>query len=108
MGAVISRRPHFKRMLVPLVLISCPPSSASPDGGKVAFSSNRKAGFPQLYRKAPNGEGNDELLLNSNTTDRPDDWSPDGQFILYEPNPNMAELWLLPLSGDHKPTVFLG
>lgn len=80
----------------------------APDGSKVAFSSNRKAGFPQLYRKAANGEGNDELLLNSNTTDRPDDWSPDGQFILYEPNPNMAELWLLPMSGDRKPAVFLG
>jgi len=80
----------------------------SPDGDKVAFSSNRKAGFPQLYRKAANGEGSDELLLNSNTTDRPDDWSPDGQFILYEPNPNMAELWLLPMSGDRKPAVFLG
>jgi serine/threonine protein kinase len=80
----------------------------SPDGGKVAFSSNRKAGFPQLYRKAANGEGNDELLLNSNTTDRPDDWSPDGRFVLYEPNPNMAELWLLPMSVDHKPAVFLG
>ena len=80
----------------------------SPDGGKIAFSSNRKAGFPQLYRKAANGEGSDELLLNSNTTDRPDDWSPDGQFILYEPNPNMAELWLLPMSGDRKPAVFLG
>jgi len=79
----------------------------SPDGGQVAFSSNRKGAFPQLYRKAANGEGSDELLLNSNTADRPDDWSPDGQFILYEPNPNLAELWLLPVSGDRKPSVFL-
>src|SRR5215469_11713675 len=79
----------------------------SPDGSQVAFSSNRKKGFPQLYRKAANGEGGDELLLSSNTTDRPDDWSPDGRFVLYEPNPNLAELWLLPVSGARKSGVFL-
>jgi hypothetical protein len=78
----------------------------SPDGGQVVFDSNRK-GFPQLYRKAANGEGSDELLLASNTTDNPDDWSPDGRFLLYEPNPTVAELWLLPMSGERKPAVFL-
>jgi eukaryotic-like serine/threonine-protein kinase len=79
----------------------------SPDGGQVVFSSNRRNGFPQLFRKAANGEGSDELLLASNTTDRPDDWSPDGRFILYEPNPTMAELWLLPTSGNRTPAVLL-
>jgi eukaryotic-like serine/threonine-protein kinase len=80
----------------------------SPDGGQVVFNSTRKNGFPQLYRKAANGEGGDELLLGSNTTDLPDDWSPDGRFILYEPNPAVGELCLLPMSGDRKPAVFLG
>jgi len=80
----------------------------SPDGGQVIFSSTRHNGFPQLYRKAANGEGSDELMQASNTTDFPDDWSPDGRFILYEPNPAAAELWLLPMSGDRKPAVFLG
>jgi eukaryotic-like serine/threonine-protein kinase len=80
----------------------------SPDGRQIVFYSNRKTGFPQLYRKAASGEGSDELLLDSNTTDRPDDWSPDGRFILYEPNPTVSELWLLPMSGDRKPAVFLG
>jgi Tol biopolymer transport system component len=79
----------------------------SPDGVQVVFSSTRRNGFPQLYRKAANGEGSDELLLASDTTDRPDDWSPDGRFILYEPNPSAAELWLLPTSGDRKPAVLL-
>jgi eukaryotic-like serine/threonine-protein kinase len=78
----------------------------SPDGGQVVFSSNRK-GFPQLWRKAANGEGSDELLLASGTTDIPDDWSPDGRFLLFEPNPSVAELWLLPMSGERKPAVFL-
>jgi len=79
----------------------------SPDGGQVVFDSNRSKGFPQLYRKAANGEGSDELPLASNTTDLPDDWSPDGRLILYEPNPTVAELWLLPISGERKPAVFL-
>ena len=79
----------------------------SPDGSQVVFSSNRRVGFPQLYRKVANGEGSDELLLASNTTDLPDDWSPDRRFLLYEPNPTVAELWLLPMSGERKPAVFL-
>jgi len=79
----------------------------SPNGGQIIFSSTRKNGFPQLYRKAANGEGSDELLLTSNTADFPDEYSPDGRFILYEPNPSAAELWLLPMSGDRKSAVFL-
>lgn len=79
----------------------------SPNGSQLAFGSNRK-GFPQLYRKAANGEGSDEVLLASNTTDNPDDWTPDGQSILYEPNPTVAELWLVPVSGERKPVLFLG
>jgi eukaryotic-like serine/threonine-protein kinase len=78
------------------------------DGSQVIYSSTRNNGFPQLYRKAANGEGSDELLLASNTSDFPDEFSPDGRFILYEPNPAAAELWLLPTSGDRKPAVFLG
>jgi Tol biopolymer transport system component len=80
----------------------------SPDGKQIVFSSARRGGFPQLFRKAASGEGSDELLLDSpNTTDRPDDWSPDGRFIVYEPNPSVGSLWLLPLFGERKPTVFL-
>jgi eukaryotic-like serine/threonine-protein kinase len=78
----------------------------SPDGSQVVFASNRR-GFPQLWRKAANGEGSDEFLLASGTADIPDDWSPDRRFLLYEPNPTVAELWLLPMSGERKPAVFL-
>ena len=80
----------------------------SGDGRYIIFSSTRKNGFPQLFRKAADGAGADESLLDSNTTDRPDDSSPDGRFILYEPNPAAASLWLLPTSGERKPEVFLG
>lgn len=80
----------------------------SPDGSQIVFQSNRLTSFPQLYRKASNGAGDDELLLDSHGQDRPDDWSPDGKFIMYEPSASVNALWLLPLSGERKPTVFLG
>jgi len=79
----------------------------SPDGGDVVFYSNRKNGFPQMYRKAANGAGRDESILDSVTQDRPDDWSPDGKFIVFEPNVSVNALWVLPLSGEGKPFVFL-
>ena len=79
----------------------------SRDGRYIVFSSTRKNGFPQLYRKAADGEGADESLLDSETTDRPDDTSPDGRFVLFEPNPVAASLWLLPMLGGRTATVFL-
>ena len=79
----------------------------SPDGREIVFFSNRLTSFPQLYRKASNGTGSEELLLDSGMQDRPDDWSPDGKFLIYEPNSSVNALWLLPLSGERKPSVFL-
>ena len=80
----------------------------SPDGSEIVFFSNRLSSFPQMYRKASNGAGKDELLLNSHGQDRPDDWSPDGKYIMYEPNSSVNTLWLLPLFGERKPLVFIG
>jgi hypothetical protein len=79
----------------------------SPDGSHIVFYSNRKNSFPQMYQKAANGAGSDELLLDSFSQDRPDDWSPDGKFIVFEPNVSVNALWVLPLSGERKPFVFL-
>ena len=80
----------------------------SPDGSEIVFFSNRLTSFPQMYRKASNGVGKDELLLNSHGQDRPDDWSPDGKYIMYEPNSSVNTLWLLPLFGERKPLVLIG
>jgi hypothetical protein len=30
----------------------------------------------------------------------PDDWSPDGKWIVYEQSGKAIDLWLLPLEGD--------
>ena len=80
----------------------------SPDSSEIVFFSNRLTSFPQMYRKASNGAGKDELLLNSHGQDRPDDWSPDGKYIIYEPNSSVNTLSLLPLLGERKPSVFIG
>jgi Tol biopolymer transport system component len=80
----------------------------SPDGSRLVFFSNRD-GVSNLYQRLSSGAGNDEVLLKSAEPKAPHDWSPDGKFILYtalSPK-NAADLWLLPLFGDQKPTPFI-
>jgi len=83
----------------------------SPDGSRIAFSSNRALGY-DLYEKASNGVGNEDVLFKSNDAKRPYDWSPDGQFLLYGVGGALAsghyDLWYLPLAGDDsKPKPYL-
>jgi Tol biopolymer transport system component len=80
----------------------------SPDGSQVVFQSNR-TGVYDLYRKAASGAGTDELLLKSDQNKGPEEWSPDGRFLLFhslDPKTRM-DLWVLPTSGDQKPSPFL-
>src|SRR5262245_24483156 len=80
----------------------------SPDGSKIAFNSSRSGAF-DIYLKSSSGAGNEELLLQSNNTKGPNDWSMDGRFILYSEldAKTSVDLWVLPLFGDRKPFVFL-
>ena len=87
----------------------------SADGNRILFSTLRgsKAGVG-IYEKASNGADNEEVLLPS---DKPDqevwatDWSRDGRFVLFcrgdMANNSDAEIWVLPLLGDRKPSLFL-
>src|SRR5262249_927390 len=54
----------------------------SPDGSKIAFNSSRSGVF-DIYLKSSSGAGNEDLLLQSNNSKGPIDWSADGRFILY-------------------------
>ena len=54
----------------------------SPDGMQIVFSSNRN-GVYDLYRKAANGSGTEDVVLPTPQLKNPTDWSPDGRFILY-------------------------
>ena len=80
----------------------------SPDGSRIVFASNRE-GVSNLYQKVASGGGNEEVLLKSSEQKVPDDWSADGQFIVYQAlNPKTKwDLWLLPMSGDGQPVPFL-
>jgi hypothetical protein len=77
----------------------------SPDGSRLIFNSRRKGAF-DLYQKASNGAGTEELLLGDDADKLPVSWSADGRFILFMRHGGGEtgwDLWALPLFGDRKP-----
>jgi eukaryotic-like serine/threonine-protein kinase len=75
----------------------------SPDGERIAFSSERgKAG--SIYVAEASGTGGEELVLSSDQPNDPTDWSPDGRFILFtrQDPVTLKDLWALPLFGDRR------
>ena len=80
----------------------------SPDGRRLAFSSNRDGAF-NIYLKPTSGAGEAELLLRNDNNKGPRDWSRDGRLILFmEQSPETGwDLWVLPLEGDKKPVPYL-
>ena len=91
----------------------------SPKGDRIAFrfagvaaiGGRRQTG---IYWKAASGSSDSELLLASASSNAavviPDQWSRDGQFIVYsEFDPKTkSDLWTLPVTGaDRKPVPFL-
>ncbi len=77
----------------------------SPDASRVVFQSNRLQ-FSDLYQKDSSGAGNQEILLKSDDSKVPADWSRDGRLILYrerDVKTNEFSLKVLPVTGDRKP-----
>jgi Tol biopolymer transport system component len=81
----------------------------SPDGTRIAFARNGK-GPSDLFERASSGGGTDELLVSSPLLKFPTDWSADGRFLMYfeASQKTGPDLWVLPMSGDRKPFLFLG
>jgi Tol biopolymer transport system component len=69
----------------------------SPDGQYITYMSNAQAQF-DLYRKAADGTGSEQLLYADRTLKVPTRWSPYGKFLLYTTpwNP-LADILVLPL-----------
>jgi serine/threonine protein kinase/Tol biopolymer transport system component len=56
----------------------------SPDGNRIAFSSNRRGPSVDLFVKSANGTGEDELLLHTDEEKYPTSWTPDAQSLVFD------------------------
>jgi dipeptidyl aminopeptidase/acylaminoacyl peptidase len=67
------------------------------DDKMIYFRSNRKGGQVDSYRKASNGAGTEELLLERRV---PESVSPDGKLLLYNRSGEKTaqDIWVLPLT----------
>ena len=70
----------------------------SPDGSRIIFTSNR-GGVYDLYQKASNGAGNEELFYQSSEGKGPNSWSPDGKYLVYYTLGQPTHLRLLTIAG---------
>jgi eukaryotic-like serine/threonine-protein kinase len=78
----------------------------SSDGKWLMFSSDRRGGR-DIYKRLASGEGADELVFESAISKSVNAWSPDGRFVVYDTGgiAGTADLHVLPLTGDRRPTV---
>ena len=81
----------------------------SPDKHQLVFSKDRE-GPPHLFLKDLNNSNEaEELVPVTGGVQGPNDWSVNGQFLIYEDqNPGTgSDLWLLPMTGGRRPSPFL-
>ncbi len=81
----------------------------SPDGSRIAYQSNPKT-RNDLFWKSSTGATNQELLYESNEDKFPSDWSPGGKLIAFQfiaGSTTQSDIAVLPVTGDHKPAIFL-
>jgi len=80
----------------------------SPDGTRIAFHS-RRTGAGELYQTRTNGAGGEERVVAGDQIMVPSSWSRDGRSLLYTRvgAQTNADLWVVPMVGDHTPSVFL-
>jgi len=79
----------------------------SPDGSRIVWASARD-GIMNLYQKELSGAGEETLLLKSDYSKFPTDWSLDGRFIIYYQNDPKTkwDVWVLPMTGSAEAKPF--
>lgn len=80
----------------------------TPDGKQITFTSSR-AGPLNMFSMPADSSAAPERLLESQYTQFPSSWSPDGQYLAYmEINPATAwDMWVLPRAKPGAPQPFL-
>ena len=82
----------------------------SPDGSRIAYSSNRKLHF-DLYVKSAAGAGEPELLFASDADKFVTDWSPDGRTLAFMSSDSKTktavDIWTLAMDGSGKASAFI-
>ena len=79
----------------------------SPDGRRIAYGHDSN-GPPNLHQRAFGDAEGESLIPSQDGPQRPLDWSPDGQFLIYRdyfPQTSL-DLLVLPMTGERKPYVF--
>jgi Tol biopolymer transport system component len=79
----------------------------SPDGTRVLFSASRKVVRFQMFERAAAGGGEETLLFASEDSVHADDWSPDGQFIVYSNLPAATSDLKLLRASDRSSTTLV-
>jgi len=78
----------------------------SPDGKRIAFGSRRNGKWG-LYVKAADNTGTEDLLFESENVKMPMSWS-GNSLVYWASDPKTAgDIWILPLTGERKPSAFL-
>jgi len=80
----------------------------SPRGDGILYSTEQ-GGSPNLYFRGFGGSGELQTMVVNPGPVFADDWSPDGNLIVYTATTTKSgqDLWLKPLTGDRKERVFL-
>ena len=81
----------------------------SPDSSRIVFNSNR-GGIANLYQKASNGVGADEVLLQTQENKYPFDWSRDGKYVIFvnQSPKTRLDIWALPLEPSNASEKLIG
>jgi len=81
----------------------------SPDGTRVAFSSDREGVRNLFWMPADGSTLEPERLLNSPNVQYPRSWSPDGELFFEEQRPETGwDIFALPLEGEREPRLVVG